>query len=223
MGMWKPFSEPARRSMVLAQELAQRLGNASIDADHLFVGVANAGHNGASDAMASLGVDETKVNDAAEALMPRGNEHVDDLVFTPRAKHIIELSFEESHALGSSSIGAEHLLLGYLRDCKDGSRLLERLHLDSAELRGKVISALKEPRKPAAARATRPSLDAAYDRAGAFSAGADEDALWAHLQSAAETRDAAKALLYAVALCRRLGWSASHAAGEIESHLTEPT
>lgn len=35
--------------------------------------------------------------------------------FTPRAKHVLELSLEEARQLGHNYIGSEHLFLGLLR------------------------------------------------------------------------------------------------------------
>ncbi len=36
--MWEPFTERARRSIVLAQEEAQRLGNNYIGTEHILLG-----------------------------------------------------------------------------------------------------------------------------------------------------------------------------------------
>ena len=38
MSMWEPFTERARRSIVLAQEEAQRLGNNYIGTEHILLG-----------------------------------------------------------------------------------------------------------------------------------------------------------------------------------------
>ena len=45
MSMWEPFTERARRSIVLAQEEAQRLGNNYIGTEHILLGIISEGES----------------------------------------------------------------------------------------------------------------------------------------------------------------------------------
>ena len=213
--MWQPFSESARRSLVLAQELAQQFGNSFIDADHVFVGIVTAGNSDASRALADLGVDEQAVLAAAESAIPHGEGSGAEMAFTSRAKRMIEYSFEESRSLNTNFIGAEHLILGYLRESTGGSDLMRTLGIDGSELRARIVASLKGPRKTGKPRA---SLDATFN-AAAVVALRDADDLWRLLSVAAGERDAHSALLYALALCRQTGGSAHDVARSLDAKL----
>jgi ATP-dependent Clp protease ATP-binding subunit ClpC len=45
MSMWEPFTERARRCIVLAQEAAQSLGQAHIGTEHILLGVLEEGES----------------------------------------------------------------------------------------------------------------------------------------------------------------------------------
>jgi hypothetical protein len=65
--------------------------------------------------------------------------------FSPRAKKVLELSLRETLQLGHSDIGAEHLLLGLIREGQgNGAQMLIGLGVDLSLLRQRVITALME-------------------------------------------------------------------------------
>jgi ATP-dependent Clp protease ATP-binding subunit ClpC len=115
--MWEPFTERARRSIVLAQEEAQRLGNNYIGTEHILLGIISEGESLAAKVLETLGVNLAKVRQEVEAIVGRGGQTVQqEMVFTPRAKRVIELAFEEARQLNHNYIGTEHLLLGLIRE-----------------------------------------------------------------------------------------------------------
>src|SRR5665213_1676314 len=61
MSMWEPFTERARRSIVLAQEEAQRLGNNYIGTEHILLGIISEGESLAAKVLETLGVNPAKV------------------------------------------------------------------------------------------------------------------------------------------------------------------
>lgn len=65
MSMWKPFTEPARRAIVEALEVARRFDSPVIDREHIFVGVAETADCPAAQALASLGANVERVDQAA--------------------------------------------------------------------------------------------------------------------------------------------------------------
>ena len=70
--MWEPFTERARRSIVLAQEEAQRLGNNYIGTEHILLGIISEGESLAAKVLETLGVNLAKVRAEVEAVLREG-------------------------------------------------------------------------------------------------------------------------------------------------------
>ncbi|HIT56175.1 TPA: ATP-dependent Clp protease ATP-binding subunit, partial [Candidatus Galligastranaerophilus intestinigallinarum] len=92
-----------------------------------------------------------------------------EIPFTPRAKKVLELSWDEARQLGHNYIGTEHLLLGLIREGEGiGTKVLENLGVDLNKCRSNVIKLLGETRTSSTqtalagniqAKAKTPSLD----------------------------------------------------------------
>ncbi|MGB8910378.1 MAG: ATP-dependent Clp protease ATP-binding subunit [Candidatus Cybelea sp.] len=164
MSMWEPFTERARRSIVLAQEEAQRLGNNYIGTEHILLGIISEGESLAAKVLESLGVNLAKVRQEVEAIVGRGGQTVQqEMVFTPRAKRVIELAFEEARQLNHNYIGTEHLLLGLIREGEGvAARVLTNLGVDPAKVRVQTTSLLGAEGQPATpkGKSKTPTLDA---------------------------------------------------------------
>ncbi len=162
--MWEPFTERARRSIVLAQEEAQRLGNNYIGTEHILLGIISEGESLAAKVLESLGVNLAKVRQEVEAIVGRGGQTVQqEMVFTPRAKRVIELAFEEARQLNHNYIGTEHLLLGLIREGEGvAARVLTNLGIDPAKVRVQTTSLLGAEGQPSApkGKSKTPTLDA---------------------------------------------------------------
>jgi ATP-dependent Clp protease ATP-binding subunit ClpC len=164
MSMWEPFTERARRSIVLAQEEAQRLGNNYIGTEHILLGIISEGESLAAKVLETLGVNLAKVRQEVEAIVGRGGQTVQqEMVFTPRAKRVIELAFEEARQLNHNYIGTEHLLLGLIREGEGvAARVLTNLGVDPAKVRVQTTSLLGAEGQPVApkGKSKTPTLDA---------------------------------------------------------------
>jgi ATP-dependent Clp protease ATP-binding subunit ClpC len=166
MSMWEPFTERARRSIVLAQEEAQRLGNNYIGTEHILLGIISEGESLAAKVLETLGVNLAKVRAEVEAIVGRGGQTVQqEMVFTPRAKRVIELAFEEARQLSHNYIGTEHLLLGLIREGEGvAARVLTNLGVDPAKVRVQTTSLLGAEQQTQAGQAKgkskTPTLDA---------------------------------------------------------------
>ncbi len=164
MSMWEPFTERARRSIVLAQEEAQRLGNNYIGTEHILLGIISEGESLAAKVLETLGVNLAKVRQEVEAIVGRGGQTVQqEMVFTPRAKRVIELAFEEARQLNHNYIGTEHLLLGLIREGEGvAARVLTNLGVDPAKVRVQTTSLLGAEGQPPApkGKSKTPTLDA---------------------------------------------------------------
>jgi ATP-dependent Clp protease ATP-binding subunit ClpC len=165
MSMWEPFTERARRSIVLAQEEAQRLGNNYIGTEHILLGIISEGESLAAKVLETLGVNLAKVRAEVEAIVGRGGQTVQqEMVFTPRAKRVIELAFEEARQLNHNYIGTEHLLLGLIREGEGvAARVLTNLGVDPAKVRVQTTSLLgaeNQVQTTAKGKSKTPTLDA---------------------------------------------------------------
>jgi ATP-dependent Clp protease ATP-binding subunit ClpA len=107
--MWEPFSQSARRAVVRAQEVAQMFGAHFIGTEHMMFALAEA------DDPVGAALANAVDRDALRRLLgdvSRAPTH--EMVFTPGAKHAIELAFENARRLNHSYIGTGHLALGIL-------------------------------------------------------------------------------------------------------------
>jgi len=161
--MWEPFTERARRSIVLAQEEAQRLGNNYIGTEHLLLGIISEGESVAAKVLENLDVSLKKVRQEVESIVGKGGKtSLEEMVFTPRAKRVIELAFEEARNLAHNYIGTEHLLLGLVREGEGvAARVLANLGVDTEKIRDQITRLLgaKTVVQPAKERTKTPTLD----------------------------------------------------------------
>lgn len=135
--MWEPFTERARKSIVLAQEEAKALGNNYIGTEHLLLGIMKEGESVAAKVLDKLGLTLQKVRQEVESMAGKGAKtSSSEVVFTPRAKHVIELAFDEAKNLSQNYIGTEHLLLGLIKDSEGiAARVIAKLGADASKIR----------------------------------------------------------------------------------------
>jgi ATP-dependent Clp protease ATP-binding subunit ClpC len=137
--------------MVLAREEARRLGNTDIGTEHILLGIIAQGDTVAVKALEMLGIDLAKIREEVEANEGSGAPPVrDEMRFTPDAKRVIELAFEEARMQSYKYIGTESLLIGIIREADGlGGRVLKGLGVDAAEVRARTVSMLLADDKPA--------------------------------------------------------------------------
>jgi ATP-dependent Clp protease ATP-binding subunit ClpC len=117
MDRFEKFSEPARKVLSLAQEEAQRFHHSYIGTEHLLLGLVREGEGVAAKALASSGVELTRVRSAVEATIGRGDRLVmGEIGLTPRLKKVLELAVDEARRLNHDRVDTEHLLLGLTRE-----------------------------------------------------------------------------------------------------------
>lgn len=161
--MWEPFTERARKSIVLAQEEAQRLGNNYIGTEHLLLGIISEGESVAAKVLENLDIKLKRVRAEVEAIVGKGSKPTNqEMVFTPRAKRVIELAFEEARNLSHNYIGTEHLLLGLVKEGEGvAARVLSNLGVDPGKIRQEITKLLGVETSPAAPKkkTNTPTLD----------------------------------------------------------------
>jgi len=137
------FSDRARKTLGLARQVAQRYNHDYIGTEHILLGLLVEDTGSAIGALDHLGIDRRALSQAVDSRIESGIAMVTmgQLPFTPRAKRVLELAYEECTELGHESIGAGHLLLGLVRE-QDGiaGRVLEDAGVRIDELRDFVAS-----------------------------------------------------------------------------------
>ncbi len=219
MSMWEPFTEVARRAIIRAQEVAERLKTPYIGPAHIFAGIVMEGQSEAAQIAASLGADEPKTLEAARTIIGtgQGTNPSEGMTFTQEAKHLIECSFDEARKFGHRYIGAEHLMMGYLRACKSPNELLAALHVNPEELRDKTRDVLKSASVEGPADRLWLTLDQILERT---EPGGDAEQLWQRLGESTDAKDVAGVLAYAFRIARHGGWTAQQTADRINERLS---
>jgi ATP-dependent Clp protease ATP-binding subunit ClpA len=144
--MFERFTDQARRIVVLAQEEARMLNHNYIGTEHILLALIHEGMGIAARALESLGITEEAARQQVEEIIGRGQQDPPrgHIPFTPRAKKTLELSLREAIALGNTSVGTEHILLGLIRE-GDGksenpaTQVLDGLGVDPNRVRQQVI------------------------------------------------------------------------------------
>lgn len=168
--MFERFTEKAIKVIMLAQEEARRLGHNFVGTEQILLGLIGEGTGIAAKTLKAMGVNLKDARIEVEKIIGRGSGFVAvEIPFTPRAKRVLELSWDEARQLGHNYIGTEHLLLGLIREGEGvATRILENLGVDLNKVRSNVIRMLGETRTGTATasssttsggRSKTPSLD----------------------------------------------------------------
>jgi len=156
--MFERFTEKAIKVIMLAQEEARRLGHNFVGTEQVLLGLIGEGTGVAAKTLKSMGVNLKDARAEVEKIIGRGSGFVAvEIPFTPRAKRVLELSWDEARQLGHNYIGTEHLLLGLIREGEGvAARVLENLGVDLNKVRSNVVKMLGET-KPSSSSSTSSS------------------------------------------------------------------
>lgn len=151
--MFERFTEKAIKVIMLAQEEARRLGHNFVGTEQVLLGLIGEGTGVAAKTLKTMGVTLKDARAEVEKIIGRGSGFVAvEIPFTPRAKRVLELSWDEARQLGHNYIGTEHLLLGLIREGEGvAARVLENLGVDLNKIRSNVIKMLGETKTAATA------------------------------------------------------------------------
>ena len=144
--MFERFTEKAIKVIMLAQEEARRLGHNFVGTEQVLLGLIGEGTGIAAKTLKAMGVNLKDARVEVEKIIGRGSGFVAvEIPFTPRAKRVLELSWDEARQLGHNYIGTEHLLLGLIREGEGvAARVLENLGVDLNKIRSNVVKMLGE-------------------------------------------------------------------------------
>ncbi|GAB2220537.1 hypothetical protein Droror1_Dr00008197 [Drosera rotundifolia] len=144
--MFKKFTDKAIKVVLLAQEESRRLCHNYLGTEQILLGIIGEGTGVGAKVLKPIGINMKDARIEVQKIIGRGNGFVDvEIPFTPRAKHVSELSLEEARHLGANYIGSEHLLLGLLREGEGvAAGVLESLGADPSDIRSQVIRMVAE-------------------------------------------------------------------------------
>jgi ATP-dependent Clp protease ATP-binding subunit ClpA len=166
MGPFDRFDESGKRVLALAQDEAIRHNHNYIGTEHLLAALLRDGDTVAARALASLGIELTKVRTALEFIVGRGDQptSASEITLSPRTKKVIDLAIDESRRMGQSHVGAEHFLLGVIREGEGiASGVIESLGVTLPMVRTRLLELLAESgtRPPASYTAPPPTAHVA--------------------------------------------------------------
>jgi ATP-dependent Clp protease ATP-binding subunit ClpC len=139
--MSRPFTDRARRVVVLAQDEARLRNHDYLGTEHLLLGLIREREGVAAKALESLGISLEAVHAQVQEIVGQGQSApTSHIPFTPRAKKVLELSFREALQLHHDYLGTEHLLLGLIREGEGvAAQVLMQLGADLSRVRQRVI------------------------------------------------------------------------------------
>lgn len=147
--MFERFTEKAIKVIMLAQEETRRLGHNFVGTEQILLGLIGEGTAFSSRVLKSLGVNLDDARVEVQKIIGRGSGcMVVEIPFTPRAKRLLEFTWDEARELRHNFIGTEHILLGLIREGDGvGPRVLLSFGLELAELRRHLLELLVDSYK----------------------------------------------------------------------------
>jgi ATP-dependent Clp protease ATP-binding subunit ClpC len=141
--MLNRFTERAKQVLLLAQKEAQNFGHDYVGTEHLLLGLIDEGTGIASKVLASLNIQADMIRQQIAMAIGTGDSHDEEVSYTPRAKHVLELSIAEAQELQHNYIGTEHLLLGLIRESEGiAAQILMSMGADLGVVREQVLKLL---------------------------------------------------------------------------------
>jgi hypothetical protein len=138
--VFERFSERGRQVVVLAQDEARALKHNYVGTEHILLGLLRE-EGLAARVLESLDITVQRVRAQVVRIVGSGDEvTAGQIPFTPRAKKVLELSLREAFSLHHGHVGAEHILLGLVRENEGvATQVLLDCDADSEKIRDKLM------------------------------------------------------------------------------------
>lgn len=136
MYRFSSFTQKANDVLNLAIKAAENFGHNYVGTEHILVGLLKEGTGVGALILNEKGVTLDKIESLIEENIGVGNPtRLSPSDFTPRAKRIIEISFQIARGMLNSFVGTEHILIALLResDCS-AVKFLNSLNFDEESL-----------------------------------------------------------------------------------------
>ncbi len=112
--MWEKFTPSAKRIIKYAHEEAKHFNSASVDNEHIILGILRDEECGAMKLLRALKADTEKIREAVVSSITPGEGDIDQLNFSREAKDVLEAGFRSARARKVNSIGSVDLLIGLM-------------------------------------------------------------------------------------------------------------
>ena len=115
--MFNRFNDRTRKVIMFANEESREYRHGYVGTEHILLGILKEGGSAAR-ALNNAGASYEEVKRLFETFTGYGNVDVpqDEILLTPRAKRLVELSLIESRNLNQNYIAPEHLLLALIKE-----------------------------------------------------------------------------------------------------------
>lgn len=128
----------------LAKQEARRLGRNVVGTEMILLGIISEGTGIGFEVLNNLSITLKDVREIIEKLIGYGNEYYDkEIIFTRRAKRILEVAWQKAKKYKRSRIMSEHLLYAITTEASSvAMKALEQLGVDAVEIRQGILSEL---------------------------------------------------------------------------------
>ncbi len=139
---FETFTEKAKQAIILSQTEARRLGHNFVGTESILLGIIAEEKGVAANLLKSLGITLKDARAEVEKSIGRGSgSFVGEAPFTHRARHVIELSYDEASKLNQEYVDTQHLLLALIREGEGVSlRILQNLGINSAQILNQLLN-----------------------------------------------------------------------------------
>lgn len=133
------FTNRARMIIKHAHEEAAKLGHNAVGTEHILLGLLKLKEGVAYEVLKDLDISEKDILDEMEKMILPGNSNKsinpNNLVLTPRAKSVLQLSAKAAQSMGQNYVGTEHILIGLSEEGEGiAARALTALDIDTQGL-----------------------------------------------------------------------------------------
>lgn len=145
----KPIEKQMPESLTilrLARQEARRLGRNVVGTEMILLGIISEGTGIGYKVLSDLGITLKDVRAVIEKLIGFGNEYYDkEIVFTERAKKVLEIAWQKAKKYNRPRILSEHLLYAITTEpAAVATKALEQLGVDAVEIRQGILSEIEE-------------------------------------------------------------------------------
>lgn len=128
----------------LAKQEARRLGRNVVGTEMILLGIISEGTGIGYEVLTNLGITLKDIREVIEKLIGYGNEYYDkEIIFTRRAKRILEVAWQKAKKYKRPRIMSEHLLYAITSEASSvAMKALEQLGVDAVEIRQGILSKL---------------------------------------------------------------------------------
>lgn len=142
--MTSNYTESAKKALLIAENEAFRSAEGNVGTEHIIIGLMKCGGT-AAEILAANGADEKKLTEAASDMIASGRMGMDpeNIIYTPRAKKLLELSQKEARRLKSKVTGTEHMLIAIIKSEDTAAcKILDAMNMNKSKMYMDCMAAL---------------------------------------------------------------------------------